>query len=609
MRRIALTLALLATGIAGLASSAGADDTRTYELEMYNAFGIVTGSDVRIAGVNAGSVTDLDINAAKRALVTVELSGELGTLGEDTSCSSEPQSLIAEYFINCEPSGPPLEEDDDTDDPDADIPASRIEQTVQTDLVQNTLREPFKRRLQLLVNEFGTALAGNPESLNEAIRLGAPALTQLQKVTAILADQNAIIRDLNVNSDRVIGELADRREDVVRFINEARDTAEISTSRRAELSRNFEILDDFLAELRPTLGDLESLANDQTPLLTDLRAAAPGLNRLALNLPAFNRASEVSLETLGEASVTGKRALSRGRDEIRLLADAGKRAPVTAEILADLLRDLDDPRRAVEIDERVTAATGRDNPAPGQPDTRGYTGLEGLLNYVYYQPGALNQFDQVGHLLHFSLYNVFTGPCGHFSTARDPDTGEPGWPSPGGGTTTNLLEAEPCIAGLGPNHPGINQDLGLPKYHPSVCPTGTEPQAAEQELCSPNDPASTRADSGGDSPRAGRGAGGAPGDGADPGSGGGGGGSGGAEGGADGGGGPTGPLPDDVIDDILDDALDDLPGGLGQGLGGAPGPGPGQSGTGQSGTGQGGGGLGGGTGDAAEELLDFMFAN
>ena len=34
-------------------------------------------------------------------------SGELGTLGEDTECSSEPQSLIAEYFINCEPTGPP----------------------------------------------------------------------------------------------------------------------------------------------------------------------------------------------------------------------------------------------------------------------------------------------------------------------------------------------------------------------------------------------------------------------------------------------------------------------------------------------------------------------
>ena len=104
-------------------------------------------------------------------------------LGKDTSCSSEPQSLIAEYFIACEPAGPPL--------PDGgQIPASQVAQTVQNDLVQNTLRESYKQRLQLLINEFGTALAGNADSLNEAIRLGAPALTQLRKVTSILASQN-----------------------------------------------------------------------------------------------------------------------------------------------------------------------------------------------------------------------------------------------------------------------------------------------------------------------------------------------------------------------------------------------------------------------------------
>ncbi len=83
------------------------------------------------------------ISADKTAIVTVELTGELGTLGQDSVCSSEPQSLIAEYFITCQPSGPPIEEDDDAADPKPDIPAEQVEQTVQNDLVQNTLREPF----------------------------------------------------------------------------------------------------------------------------------------------------------------------------------------------------------------------------------------------------------------------------------------------------------------------------------------------------------------------------------------------------------------------------------------------------------------------------------
>ena len=477
MRRLALG-ALIVAAATTLATAAGADDTHTYKIEMYNAFGIVHGSQVRVAGVTEGTVTDLDLNEDKRALLTVELSGKLGALGEDTECSSEPQSLIAEYFIDCEPAGPPLSEG-------GTIPASQVSQTVQPDLVQSTLREPFKQRLRLLINEFGTALAGNPEALNEAIRLGAPALTQAREVTKILAAQNRIIRDLNVNSDTVIGRLAERSDDVVRFVEEARDTAAASAARREDLSRNFGILDDFLAELQPTLAELEQVARDQTPLLTDLRGAAPGLTRLSETLPPFNRATDKSLTTLGDAAVVGRKALARGRDEIRQLAEAGKKAPVTAEALADFVRDLDDPRRAVEIDDRAGVDTGRTNPEPGQPDTMGYTGFESLLNWLYYVTGTTAQFDQVAHSMHINLNAVETGPCGHVSSGRDPETGEVGVPAQDGGLTTDLVDTARCVQWLGPNQPDITEDHGLPPYDPAVCPNGTEPAAARY-LCSPD---------------------------------------------------------------------------------------------------------------------------
>src|SRR5215216_6867534 len=215
MRRIALLTALLGALVAFLTSIAGASDSHTYHIQMYNAFGIVNGSNVRVAGVDTGTVTGLGITPEKRADLTVETSGPLGVLGKDTRCSSEPQSLIAEYFLTCNPKGPPL--------PDGGtIPAGHVKQTVQSDLVQDTLREPFKDRLALIINEFGTALAGNPHDLNQAIRLGAPALTQLKKALDVLASENRTIRDLNANSDRIISQLAARKEDVVHFIQEAR---------------------------------------------------------------------------------------------------------------------------------------------------------------------------------------------------------------------------------------------------------------------------------------------------------------------------------------------------------------------------------------------------
>jgi ABC-type transporter Mla subunit MlaD len=478
MRRLALIVTLLAAGAAGLTASAGADDTHTYTIELDNAFGIVQGSEVRVAGVTQGEVTDLTVNAAKRALVTVELSGPLSQFGTDTECSSEPQSLIAEYFLDCQTQGDPIpaEEEGSTEEPN--IPVSQTTQTVQADLVQNTLREPFKRRLQLLINEFGTALAGNPENLNEAILRGAPALRELQQVIDVLGDQNRIIRDLNANSDRIMARLAERRGDVVKFIQEARDTAAASAERRADLAADFNLLDDFLAELQPTLADLGRLARAQTPLLVDLRAAAPQLNQLALNLPAFNEASEVSLTSLGGAAVVGKRALKRGRDEIKQLRKTSQNATPVAEMLADFLTDLDDPRRAVEIDQRVAGDTGRTSTEPGTENTMGYTGLEGLLNYVYYQTGALNQFDQVGHLLHFSLYGLDEGPCLHYQTGGAAGEVE----AEGGGHTNNILNANKCVSWLGPNQPRISQEFPAPRYDNAVCPQGSEDHA----LCDPN---------------------------------------------------------------------------------------------------------------------------
>ncbi|MGI9020181.1 MAG: MlaD family protein [Solirubrobacterales bacterium] len=485
MRRLGFIFSLVATTAAIFAVSAPADDERTYLIEMYNAFGVVPGSDVRVAGVNAGSVTDLYVNSAKRAVVEVKLSGDLAVLGENTTCSTDPQSLIAEYFIDCTPDGPEIEPSGDVEDPD--VPAENVQQTVQNDLVNNTLREPFKRRLQLLINEFGTALAGNPENLNEAIRLGAPALTSLEKVLDVLGDQNTIIRDLQSDSDRVISRLTERREDVVSFIEEARDTAAASAERRTDLSTDFALLDDFLAELNPVLVELEAAARESTPLFTDLRAAAPGLNELITSLPAFNEATYRSLDSLGEASLVGERALRHGKEEIQALADSGAKATAVGEMLADFLRDLDDPGRATEVDARAPGVTGRAAPT-------GYTGLEGLLNYGYYQTASLNQFDQVGHLLHFSLYYIFSGPCGSFTSGRDPETGETELPNKAGGVTSNPRLVGPnsneinnCVGWLGDSQPGLtdpeNSFPELPPYHPSVCPAGTEPPQAAAELC------------------------------------------------------------------------------------------------------------------------------
>jgi ABC-type transporter Mla subunit MlaD len=469
MRRILFTsLAMVLTGAALLVASAGADDSHTYRIELDNAFGLVDGSEVRVAGVNAGTVTGLDINEHKRAVITIEVAGPLSTFRASATCTSQPQSLIAEYYLDCQPG----KEGDELPD-DGLVPVRSEEYgdqtftTVQNDLVQNTLREPFKERLALIFSEFGTALAGNPENLNDAIRRGAPALRSLRAALEILARQNRTIRDLNVNSDRIISRLADRREDVIRFIENANRASRASAERRADLSEDFRLLPGFLAELRPSLARLGDLADAQTPLLSDLDSASGQLYRLTQTLPRFNDATVPAVESLGDAAAIGRRALSKGTDEIQALRRSTRNSFTAADQIANFLVDLDNPKRAVEVDARAARDTGR--PAP-----TGYTGLEGLLNYGYYQTLAINQYDTIGHLLHFILYEFEAGPCGEYNAEQHV-------PAAGGGTTTSAADRDRCVSWLGPNQPQISQPLSIPPYDPSVCPQGTD----APDLCNP----------------------------------------------------------------------------------------------------------------------------
>ena len=81
---------------------------RTYKIRFDNAFGLVKGGDFRVGGVNAGQTTDFEVEKKKgespKAVVTVEVSKPgFGDFREDASCEVRPQSLIGEYYVDCQP--------------------------------------------------------------------------------------------------------------------------------------------------------------------------------------------------------------------------------------------------------------------------------------------------------------------------------------------------------------------------------------------------------------------------------------------------------------------------------------------------------------------------
>ena len=445
MRRVLTTLVTVGVCAAAIllaGASSEKSEGKTYKVVFDNAFGLVEGGDFQVGGVTAGKTSDLQVVKRKgeppRAVVTVEVAEPgFGDFRKDASCDIKPQSLIGEYYVDCQP-GTAEEKLPEG----GTVPVEQTTSTIPQDLVNNILSRPYRERFRLFVTSLGTGLAGRPEDLSEAIRRAHPGLRETSRVLNILGDQNQVIKDFISDSDRVIEELEQNKRDVARWVDEAGDTAEISATRREELQQTFRKLPTFLDELRPTMARLGELADEQTPLLADLQRAAPSLEQFFTRLGPFSEASRPAVRSLGDTSVVATRAFRKGAEEVALLKKIGPQAQPTFKPLRQFLQTSDDRGRALEDDPR--SANG--SPPPPDPTAireggpTGFTGLEALWNYFFWQSLSINGYDDISHQLRVAITE---SKCGHLHTEFDFSNPE------------DKEEFEDCSQWLGPNLPGI----------------------------------------------------------------------------------------------------------------------------------------------------------
>jgi len=243
------------------------------------------------------------------------------------------------------------------------LPVSNTAQTVDIDLIGNTMREPERERLSLILNELGTGLAGRGKDLNEVIRRANPALQETDKVLEILARQNTQLEQLAVNSDIVLAPLARDRAQVASAIRNTSEVAKATAEKRAALADDIQTLPRFLDELDPTMVRLGSLADQTTPVLTDLHARAGDINNIVRRLGPFSQAAIPAVDSLGEASKTGTQAVIDARPVIADLRALAKEVRPVGKTLREVLESFRD--------------TG---------------GIERAMDYIFYQAAAVNGF-------------------------------------------------------------------------------------------------------------------------------------------------------------------------------------------------------------------------
>src|SRR3954462_5481927 len=211
MRRLT-GIVLLAIGIPvllALGVGAKEDSGSGYQVVAIfdNAAYAVKGEEVRIAGVKVGKIDKLDVAYERKAAVTFSIdTAGFTPFHKDAHCTIRPQSLIGEKYVECTPGSTksPLLDTIPDGQPDAGkalLPLAQTSSPGDIDLIGNITRLPYRQRFAIIINEFGTALAGRGDDLNQAIHRANPALRETDKVLNILAGQNRVLSERALDAD------------------------------------------------------------------------------------------------------------------------------------------------------------------------------------------------------------------------------------------------------------------------------------------------------------------------------------------------------------------------------------------------------------------------
>jgi virulence factor Mce-like protein len=485
--------------IAGGFSSGPSDPT--YKLEFDNAFGLVKDAPFKVAGVPAGKIASIDLNQKDfHAVVTVQVTTKgFGAFRSDASCQSRPQSLIGEYFVDCQPgqSGKPLKSG-------ATLPASHTFSTIPADLLADIMRLPQRERFSIVINELGAAVAARSEDIQTALRRAVPAIDQTDNLLNLLGNDSQTLKGLTANSDAVVTALANNSKQVQDFIVDANHAATDTATQSANLKTTLQRFPGLLEQLKPTMAKLGAAADANTPVLQNLNAASGQLKTLFTNLAPCSQphtgnqcgvanASLPALQSLGQASVTGKQAVQAATPTVALLNQFAKTTPELAQNLSIVLADLDNRDRAVEPDAR-------------SPGGKGFTGLEALLQYVFNQEQTINTFGPYGHMLAVDAF--VSTMCSSYAT---PST-----------VAANLKQYgaayRQCYSWYGPNQPGVNEadptNPGGCVPDPGGAPPGKQGPQTNAKACPPGaltlappNAAAKRPAKAGSTPKAGAGSG------------------------------------------------------------------------------------------------------
>lgn len=319
--RKGLLALVVATVAVAYALTSGGDDGYTVKAELANAGGLRVNSSVKIAGVPAGKVQELEITKRDTAIATLKIDEGAAPIGRGASLNVRPTDLLGERYAEIKVG--------DVNDPlpsGATIPRSATATPVELDDILNMLDADTRQRLGILINETGVALAGRGADFNKLLGQLPSSLQETTKLLQQVRAENAALKAGVVRADSVTRLVNSRREDMGELISQASETLDMVAERRKELAGTIQNAPGALAQLRGTLTNLDRASLQLRPAAKDLQATAAPLKATLEALPDFAEQARPALEKAADVSPALTRLARQATPTVKALE------PTTREV-------------------------------------------------------------------------------------------------------------------------------------------------------------------------------------------------------------------------------------------------------------------------------------
>jgi ABC-type transporter Mla subunit MlaD len=393
MRRLSLAIAL-ATLAAAIALVVGAtaqgSDSYRFDVIFDDARGLIAGQLVKIAGAQAGTISNVTVTPDYKARVAATVPGNF-QFHTDATCTIRPQGLIAENYVDCDPgtSSAPLLRATGGQPPT--VPVTHTTEPVSLQDLFNIFNVPTRERFQVLVDELGIGTAGEGDNLNDILRRANPALQLARRVTSILYRQQNSLKTIIDATGRIAAEGATHTGAVHDFITRARALTALTANHSSSLAQAVARLPGLLTAARPALSQLDVVARQGTPLLSSIRAATPALNRVNADIDPFAKLAGPALSAVNSAITAAIPAIRQTTPLTNAIANYAKLSAAKTGLFSRLSVNL---------------------------QRRGF--IENFLSVIYYVSSSLSRYDSVSHMLSILFVGPHNGQCGAYATSPVP---------------------------------------------------------------------------------------------------------------------------------------------------------------------------------------------